>query len=335
MNHNGGLFHFLFPVKNGGSHNPSEHSGHIEQTHTVRDQLQKIPLEKVQVTIVRRPEKVHADLLRDKYNIHPIHQEDILSKVQRPKIDFEENYIFFVLHLPLFNEQSGRIETSEIDFFYMKTELIVIINEEYPPLEAILSAIQKEKPVKGSGFLLYQILDNLVDTIFPLVEQIERSLDEIDKEVFIKTARHVIKKISFLRRNVIYFQTMVKPEMTAFKSMGEGSHTLVTKELKIYFSNITDHFKKLFDRLEDAKELTDNLSLTFENYLTFRTNETIKYLTIFSVILLPLTLLTGIYGMNLDFLPLASHPGAIFFFGGLSTVIVTSMLIYFRYKHFI
>ncbi|MBI2611558.1 magnesium transporter CorA family protein [Candidatus Gottesmanbacteria bacterium] len=340
MKHTGGIFNFLFPRKNGANGLSDVIKKNADQSGS-KEHFQQISIQKTKLTVIRQPKEEHVEFLRDNYHIHPIHQEDVLSAVQRPKIDFEDNYIFFVLHFPWFNETTQRIESREIDFFFLKTDLVIIINDDYPPLEEILDVILHESTVKdryfakGAGFLLYRIIDNLVDTIFPLVEQIERSLEQIDKDVFTKTARHVVKKISFLRRNVIYFQTMVKPEMNSFRAMEEKPHPLINKELKTYFSNVTDHFKKLFDRLEDAKELTDNLSLTFENYLSFRTNETIKYLTVFSAILMPLTLLTGVYGMNLRFLPLASDPKAIFLFMGISFVIVVSMLSYFRFKHLI
>ncbi|MBI4067575.1 magnesium transporter CorA family protein [Candidatus Gottesmanbacteria bacterium] len=303
--------------------------------------IEKITQKNVNLTILRSPTQKEVSLLQKTYPIHELHADDIISSVQRPKIDLEEEYIFFVFHLPRFNTQTNRIESSEIDAILTKDDVVLILNDPFLMIEEFIDTnlrggtMQEKFFSKGSGFLLYQIIDGLVDTIFPLIEQIENTLEEIDKEVFSKTARFVIKKISLVRRNVIYFQTIVKPELNAFKNFEETAHPFLTKNLKNYFRNITDHFKRLYDRLEDAKELTDNLSLTFESYLSFRTNETIKYLTVFSAILLPLTLLTGIYGMNLKFLPFAGHPDAFFLIGLVMAAIVVPMLAFFRYKHLI
>ena len=295
----------------------------------------------VNLLIIRNAEKKDQDYLRSKYNFHPVHLDDLLSLIQRPKLDIEEDYLFFVLQFPEFNNKTNRIESNEIDFFYSEKDIIVVINDPYPQFEAIIEKINKKKSekerffAKGTGLLIYQLIDDLVDSIFPLVEQIERGLELIDKQVFLEQAKNVVERISFLRRNLIFFQTMVKPELAIFRGIEESDHKLITKELKTYFGNITDHFVKLWDRLEDAKELTENLSTTVETYLTLKTNETIKVLTMFSVVMLPLTLISGIYGMNLNMLPFANHPLAFVMIAGIMLAIAYLMLAFFKYKRWI
>ncbi len=286
-------------------------------------------------------ERSNINFLRQNYSFHPIHLDDIVSPIQRPKIDVEDDYIFFVVHIPQFNPATKKIEFTELDMFLIKNDLLMVFNHSLEPLEVILGQLDKKEPVreeyfsKGSGVLLYHIVDSLIDGIFPLLEQLEQGIDLIDREVFSKAPQNIAERVSFLRRNVIYFQTLIRPELNSFVRLEETNHKLISREFHTYLGNITDHLKKIWDRLEDIKELSDNLSTTYGGYITFKTNEIIKVLTIFSVILLPLTLLSGIYGMNLAVLPLADHPMALFLIGVLMSAIVFLMLAFFKLKHWI
>ena len=303
--------------------------------------IRKIQYQKNQLIVLNNPGKKDILYLKKKYNFHPIHLEDVSSTLQRPKIDIEENYIFLVLHFPHFNHETHKIESNELDLFLTKNDVIAVKHHPFLPFDEMVKNLCNKKKErveffeKGAGFLLYRLIDNLVDSIFPLLDQIDKGLELIDKEVYTKSPKNVVENLSFLRRNVIVFQTFIRPEMNAFLTINEIHHPLMDKELKTYFTNITDHLKKIWDRLEDINELSDNLSSNFESYVSYKTNETIKVLTVFSVILLPLTLLSGIYGMNLANLPLADHPLAIFIIGLFMFSIVTSMLIFFKIKNWI
>ncbi|KKS97663.1 MAG: Mg2 transporter protein CorA family protein, magnesium transporter [Candidatus Gottesmanbacteria bacterium GW2011_GWA2_43_14] len=303
--------------------------------------IQKIRQGSSNLIILRNPNEENIRHLKRIYDIHPIHLEDIVSTVQRPKIDEEEDYIFFVFHFPQYNPETNRVNSLEVDFFLTKNDLLTVIDPNFQAIEEIIHNISVNKEEKekyfngGPGMLLYRILDNLVDSIFPLIDLFERGIEKIDREVFADDPKNVTIQLSFLRRNVIFFQSLIKPELNSFASIEESGHPLINEELKTYFSNITDHLKKIWDRLEDVIELSNNLSQTFESYLSFKTNETIKILTMFSVILMPLTLLSGIYGMNLDVLPFAGHPLALFYITLSMIGVVLIMIAYFKIKKWI
>lgn len=304
--------------------------------------IQRIKYNGNNLLILRNPSEKTLKFLKRNYRyFHPVHLEDIISTVQRPKIDEEKDYIFSVFHFPQYNETTNKIESMEVDFFLTQNDLTVVIDPEFITMEEIIEKIIKNKTKKqkffeaGPGILLYHILDDLVDSIFPLLDDFDQGLETIDQNVFSTDPKNIAEQLSFLRRNVIFFQSLIKPELNSFIKIEESRHPFINRELKTYFSNITDHLKKIWDRLEDLIELSNNLSQTFESYLTFKTNETIKILTMFSVVLLPLTLLSGIYGMNLQVLPLADHPYALVYISASMVAVVIVMLAYFRYKHWI
>lgn len=325
----------------------------VQQTHILPLGLKKrntsnhakniriINYQKTRLLIIDEPRKKDYLYLKRHFRFHSLHLEDVLSPIQRPKIDLEDEYIFFVLHFPQFNSRTQKIDSKEIDFFLTENEVIVIINNQYLDMDEIISKIFKNKKEKervmskGTAVLIYHLFDKLFDSLFPLLEDLEKNLDNIDKNIFTKHPKNIADHISFLRRNVIYCQTLVKPALNAFISLEDADHKFMTKEIKTYFSNITDHLKKIWDRLEDIKELSDNLSSTFESYLSFKTNETIKFLTIISTILLPLTLLSGIYGMNLSFLPLSNHPNALALISFIMLLIIAIMLLLFKLRRWI
>lgn len=302
---------------------------------------QQIRYDSHHLIIIRNPNKKDTYYLKRKYSFHHLHLEDILSPVQRPKIDSEDNYIFFVFHFPYFNNETLKIESKEIDFFLTKEDVIVIIEKEIPVVSKFIEDLTRKRKArsqffeKGPGILIYHIFDKITDAIFPLIEEIEKGFEEIDQEIFTKETRRTAEKISFLRRNIIFFKSIIKPEINSFTEFEKTKHPFLTEEVKTHFSNISDHLKKIWDRLENLNELSDNLSSAFESYLTLKTNQVIKVLTIFSVVLLPLTLLSGIYGMNLSILPFANHPLAFFIIGLFMMSIVAIMLTAFRWKKWI
>lgn len=303
--------------------------------------VEKITSDHTSLLIIFHPEKKTIERLHKNYGIHPIHLDDIISPLQRPKVDYEDNYIYFVVHLPEYDQLKQKIGFVEVDFILTHSDVLVFPPRQFKPLSDIISQLRKDKNLrkhwfnKGAGFLLYNIIDKLVDAIFPVVEELEKEVDEIDRQVFTDQAKTAIEKISFLRRNAIFFQTLIKPELNYFTVIKDKEHPLLNKEIKIYFTNISDHLTKIWDRLEDVRELIDNLSTTFETYFSFKTNETIKILTIFSVILMPLTLLSSIYGMNLTFLPLADHPFALMILSFFMIGMVISMVFVFKFKRWI
>ncbi|MBI2616687.1 magnesium transporter CorA family protein [Candidatus Gottesmanbacteria bacterium] len=315
--------------------------GTPEKPKVDKNRMKIIPYDQGKLIVIWFPTPKNVSYLKRHYSFHPTHLDDVISLIQRPKIDFDPDYIFFVLHFPEYNEESKKIESKEVDFFLTKNDVIMISNHDFPSFDNLIDTITKKRKNKqtyfsqGPGFLLYRSIDKLVDTIFPLVEQVEKALEVIDTDVFTKKPRIVAKQISFLRRNVTYFQTIMKPQVNSFMYLLETRHTLVDKELRTYFTNISDHMRKIWDRIEDVNELSDNLSRTFESYLSFKTNETIKVLTIFSATLLPLTFITNIYGMNLYFLPFAQHPDALFLIGSIMFAIAASMLAVFRWRGWI
>lgn len=287
------------------------------------------------------PTREKINLLGEKFSFHSLDLEDALQRIQSPKLDFMRDYAFLILHFPYYNKNKKKLRALELDIFISSNYLVTIHEGKFDYLNDLFKRCSLSKRSAayflnhGPARFLYTILDNLVDTAFPLLEGMGRQIDEIDRMIFEMDQKQAVEKINLVRRDVVIFHTMIKPQISIFHDLERTSVNFLDGKLSTYWANLTDHTQRIRDRLEDYRELIEGLSEANESLLSFRTNEIIKILTIFSVVLMPLTLLSGIYGMNLSYLPLAKHPLALFFITIFMFALVASMVVYFKYKKWI
>lgn len=293
---------------------------------------------------LKNPKKDEVNHLAEKYNIHHLHLEDALNvKTQTPGYDVHRDYIHFVFHFPALDKKRGKIFTCEMDVFLKEDFLLTITTERIPFLNRLIRRLSKEKRrnqflKRGPKYLLYSIIDKGIDWMFEELDLLGEELNKIDKEVFEAVSEEpsqTIRDISLLRRNLVIFQTAIKPQIVLFSNLEQGRVKRLNNDMRHYWGKATDHLKRLDERADDYRELTEGLSQNLESLLSHRTNEIIKILTVFSVIMLPLTLLSGIYGMNLIYLPLAKHPAAIFIITLFMLSLVAVMLGWFKSKKWI
>lgn len=221
--------------------------------------------------------------------------------------------------IPLFHLTSietRRILTSHVNLFIGKDYVVVLHEGVLDPIDHIFSKCQKtlsnrkQYMEQGSVFLAYKLIDALVDNYFPVVNELIIIIEKIDRELENKKSQTALEEISVTRRNIVFFQTMIKPILPLFEELERGKHEELSKNMTFYWSNINDHLKKIAHRLEDSRELIEGISESNESLIASKTNEIIKVLTIFSAVILPLNLVAGIYGMNIGLqgLPFAQHP---------------------------
>jgi len=293
---------------------------------------------------LKNPRKEEIDHLAAQYNIHHLHLEDALNvKTQTPGFDSHRDYIHFVLHFPVLDKKEGRIITAELDAFLRENFLLTITTERIPFLNKLIRQLSKNRKhsavlKRDVNYLFYTVVDTGVDWMFEELDNLGKELNELDWqifEVFLKNISRTVRDISLLRRNLVIFQTAIKPQIVLFSQLKKGRVEKLDEKMGHYWGKIADHLTRLDERTDDYRELTEGLSQSLESLLSHKTNEIMKVLTIFSVIMLPLTLLAGIYGMNLIYLPLAKHPASIFLIGLFMLSLVAVMLVWFKSKKWI
>lgn len=290
---------------------------------------------------IAQPTPADIDYLRANYQFHPLDLDDCLSKIQRPKIDEYDDYLFIVLHFPVYNKQARVTTSSEVDIFIGEGYVITLHAGDLRPLNRLfkdcvkVERTREEIMGRSSGFLLYQIIDRLVDYCFPILNKIEANIEEIEDNIFSEVAQETVKELSIIRRDIISFRRIIKPQIPIMASLEHRERVFLQEELDVYWGNISDHVNKIMDILEDHREVVDGLSYTNDSLVSHRTNEAIKVLTIISTIMLPLAVISGIYGMNISVLPLANSQHSFTVTMAMMVGTVGLMLGFFRYRHLI
>ncbi len=284
-----------------------------------------------------RPTEEELQGLQDYYHFHPLDIEDCKSPINlRPKIDIYLDYHFLILHFPSMEIQGEFIEPKEIKVFWGKDFLITIGKSHWLVKEMFKQeqneALDGQKMAIGSSdALLYNIIEYLMEDTQKLVALVDKSVDECGKELFSRKPEKTIEKISITRKNVILLNTIFKPQMSLFNKLQSGTIKGFADNMEDYWGNIMDSYQRAWDIIEDDRELISGYSKTFDSLQVNKTNEVIKILTLISSILLPLTFIASLYGMNIK-LPIQDHPESFLIVAGVMIGIALLMLIYFKLR---
>jgi magnesium transporter len=288
-----------------------------------------------------KPTEKTTQALSKKYKFHHLDLEDCLSKIQRPKIDDYEKYLFIVLHFPYYDKATDSIMQDEIDVF-VGSNYIITLSPGNKVMEKIFDKVKRSKKLKDkfmgetSGYLLYKIIDEMFAACFPLLDNITAEIDELESGVFeLEKPRDMLKEILSTKKDIISYRRIIIPQRTLIAQLEHKNKKFLPENLDVYFDDVVDKIEKIFNNLESLWDIIASLHETNESILSHNTNNIIKILTIFSVIMLPLTFVTGFYGMNITGLPVAEHPLAFFVIGGILILIVLVMLVFFRFKKWI
>jgi len=256
---------------------------------------------------VDEPGPLEAAALADRFGFHDLDVEDILSKRQRPKIDEYENYLFVVLHFPFYDKAVQRLNAAELDIFIGSDFLITLPNAELLPVTYLFRRCEEDPErreelfSKCSGYLLYHVLDDLFDYCFPILDKIGHKLDAIEDDLFEGRSEEIVRDISTAKQEIIAYRKIIKPERATLRVLERYTQRFLPEDLELYFDDIVDASERIWDLLDNFKEVVEALEQTNESVISHRQQYRLQILTVFSVIFLPLTLISGIFRMNWGF----------------------------------
>ena len=254
---------------------------------------------------IEKPTSKETEYLAQNYPFHPLDLDDCISKIQRPKIDKYETYLFMVLHFPVFNREARVTTASQVSIFIGEDYLITLHTGALKPLSKLFvdchanEKARNEYMGRSSSYLLYCILDRLINYCFPILYKIVDNIENVEDDIFAEGKRETVKELSILRRDVIAFRRIIKPQTEVFELLENEDWPLIKVDPEVYFGDIADHARKIQDTLDDYKDVVEGLNDTNNTLYSFRTNQVIRVLTIISTIMLPLALIAGILGMNI------------------------------------
>jgi magnesium transporter len=286
------------------------------------------------------PIKDEATALAERFGWHPLDVEDVLSKRQRPKVDQYEDYRFVVLHFPVYDKNVQRLNAGELDVFLGPDYLVTLPTVELLPVTHLFQRVQNDPELrdnlfgKGSGYLLYHVLDDLFDYCFPILDKIGHKLDRIEDDIDEDRFEEVVRDISKAKQEIISYRKIVKPQRPTLRLLERHVERFLPEDLELYFDDLVDASERIWDILDNYKEVVEALETTNESALQHRQNDVLRVLTVVGAIFLPLTFLTGIFGMNVDYPGEGTHE-AFWIILALMVASIAGMVAFFRYKRWL
>jgi magnesium transporter len=281
--------------------------------------LNSISCGKLTWVYIEKPNTEDVQYLAENFKFNQLNLDDVLSRVQRPKIDAYPDHLFIVLHFPVYNKENRVTTPSEVDIFIGETYIVTIHKSgDLKPLVKFFNECDIDERTcnaymsRSSGFLLYHILDRLVNYCFPILDKVVDNTEKVEDLIFARAVPETVREISLIRRDLISFRRVIHPQVPVVEALEREEYPFLKEDQDVYFGDIADHIRKIWDSLEDCKEVVDGLADT-SNWLTsHRIQEIMRVLTIVLTIMAPATLLASIYGMNIhlpgggtkDFVPL-------------------------------
>ena len=250
-----------------------------------------------------RPGALEVAYLAERFGFHELDIEDVLSKRQRPKIDEYPDYLFVVLHFPFYDKSVRRLNAAELDVFLGQDFLITLPNAELLPVTHLFRRCEddvelRQELFRGSGYLLYHVLDDLFDYCFPILDKIGAKLDQIEPAIFEERSEDVVRDISNAKQEIIAYRKIIKPERATLRMLERSTERFLPEDLDLYFDDIVDAAERIWDLLDNYKEVIEGLESSNESFISHKQQYRLQLLTVVTVILLPLTLVTGLFGMN-------------------------------------
>ncbi|OGY42829.1 MAG: hypothetical protein A2729_04835 [Candidatus Buchananbacteria bacterium RIFCSPHIGHO2_01_FULL_39_14] len=278
--------------------------------------------------------------LKNNFKFHPLDLRDCSGEIQRSKLDVYKNYFFLVFQLPLWDKGRKKIPITQAYFFIGKDYLVTITREKIKFLNTIFYKVinnhhlREEAFAKDSGYLLYLILDDWLRNVWNIHNDLEQEIAKIENDIEEGKSKKTVYDLASLRRLVLKFKTVIDSQKLVTNRLSRIDVSFLKKEIHVYFDDLDDFVEKNWFLLESYKDRILSMQEINESLISFRTNQIMKVLTSFSVAILPLTLLSGIYGMNVD-LPFVNHPNFIWLLFGLFSAIIIGIFIYLKNKDWI
>jgi magnesium transporter len=289
---------------------------------------------------IEQPRHSHRAWLEERFEFHALDYEDVFSRNQRPKIDEYDDYLFIVLYFPRFDKHVGRLNAAELDLFVGPDFLVTLPNQPLQPVEYLFERCRSNDELreqwfsKGSGYLLYKIVDACVDASFPMLAKMGNKLERIEDEIFEGRSKEVVRDISNVKQEIINFRKIVRPQRAVFTDLERTKQRYLADDLDVYFDDINDASERVWQMLETYKETVEALEATNESVLSHQLNDVLRVLTVLSLVFLPLTLIASIFGMNVH-VPGEGNTAPFWAIVALMVVLGAGMIAFFKHRRWL
>ncbi len=280
--------------------------------------------------------------LEKRFGFLPNDLQECPPPLQRPKLVERPSYLFMVLLFPHYDRRSKRVRPIEIDFFITPDTIVTVHGNELPLVAERFALLAKSKRDRQKFLgarpaeLLYNVLHELLKSCFPMLVHMANDVDDIEAQMSEVHNRDSIREIFRLKMNIVNFKKSMQPHKAVIRKLISSAPTyLPTDELISYFQNLIDHTKEIWDGLAVSEQTLDAIETSHLSLLNFRANDTIRVLTLAAAVVLPLTLVTTIFGMNTHFTPLIGTPYDFWIIIAGMVIVLLALLGYFKWKRWL
>lgn len=279
--------------------------------------------------------------LRKKFKFIELDLRDAMGKniAQRPKFYVRNKYSFLILQFPLYNKNTRTVDAAEIDFFIGPNLIITSHKNNLPPLVELFNMcvadkFHREQYLSGDNIsLLYEIIVSLQEYCYPIMDHLSLDVKNIEGNIFNERERAMVREILLIKRNILNFRKIMEAHKDVLQKLSRTKISyLLADGMKQYYSDLIDHTKNIWDMLNGQKEMIEALEDTNTSLISFKLNDIMRTLTVFSVIVFPLTLLAAVFGMNtVNGMPFVQSDYG--FWGVVTVMIVGASCMYFYFKN--
>ncbi|MCF8460998.1 MAG: magnesium/cobalt transporter CorA [Flavobacteriales bacterium] len=312
----------------GDVHNEQE----VVDVSVLKDSLQTSTVSWVNIHGIHNTDAI--DAIGKVYNIHNLVLEDILNTDHRPKVEPFEDYVFFTMRMMWYNDEN-ELEKEQISIVFGKPYVLCFQERRGDIFDPIRERIRTDSGLirrKGTDYLVYRLIDSVVDNYFIITERIEERIEDLEEAITADSDGDHMMVIQHMKREIITLKRALLPLREAVSGLEKGVTELVDPSNAKYFRDVYDHLIQIADNLETNREVLSGLMDMHVANMSNRMNQVMKVLTVIASLFIPLTFIAGIYGMNFDNMPELHWEHGYFYAWGLMIVVFISMLIYFKQK---
>lgn len=283
------------------------------------------------------PKNDDITYLQENFNIHPLAIEELVTPTYQPKVVQYDGCLFLSIHIPLFDVEHRTTYPGELDIILTNDHLITSHRQSIYQLTKFFESLEKSEGKRRLSLemtpahLLHSLLQILLDSCFPRLDHISKKIDFIETQVFAEREKEMVFEISVLKRDILNFRRTMKPQRSILESIIQKDHPYVPLEMKIYFQDLIGTNIRIWNILESQKETIEALEATNNSLLSNKLDMTMKVLTIFSAVLLPMTVYSNMLAMSAQ-IPFGNNPYAFWIHAGLMGLLSLITILIFRIK---
>ncbi|MFA6048314.1 MAG: magnesium transporter CorA family protein [Parcubacteria group bacterium] len=299
--------------------------------------MQIVKSDKIKWINIKEPNADDILKIQKMYNLHPLVIEEFSTPTIRPKASEFDNCLHLAVHIPLYDLENKTTYPAEVDIVLCEDTLITAHEKDIFQLTEFFNLLKKSETkrnlymTKSPGALLHYILEMLLESCFPKLDHISQKLDKVEEEIFAGHEKEMVIEISVVKRDILNFRRTLKPQRTVFDSLAQKDYKFIEPSLRPYFQDLVGTNIRIWNNLESTKETIESLEATNNSLLSNKLDMTMKVLTLFSAVLLPLTVYSNILAMSAQ-IPFGHNPNAFWIHMGIMVVLGLITITVFKIK---